>query len=209
MYHSGEVTDADLELAATLYREHVKEHGSQTAEEKLVDAKYHEGEEDRREKRRQATAVKEKPLEVAKATTIETDPDLIKKFKKEKCRTQLKAWAVWLEQKGFKICSKAGQVNCLVTGNLNPLRDRLVSLVSVYGSKMAAEKCAVSSGAAVVPSAVVSKGLASTSRVVGVNGSGFESDEEEDMKVRITAQDKWGQFDDDCNVASSGTFNGK
>jgi len=82
-------------------------------------------------------------------------------------------------------------------------------LVSVYGSKMAAGKCAVGSGAAVVPSAVVSKGLASTSRVVGVNGSGFESDEEEDMKGRITAQDKWGQFDDDCNVASSGTFNGK
>ena len=86
----------------------MKEHGSQTTEEKLVDVKYHEEEADRREKRRQAIAVKGKQLEVAKNTTIETDPDLIKKFPKGQCRIDRLAWAVWLRQKGFQIGSKTG-----------------------------------------------------------------------------------------------------
>ena len=102
----------------------------------------------------------------------------------------------------------------MVSGNVKPLREKLLLLLSVYGSKVAADAHAVSSG--VVSgvrraATVVSKELVPIARVVGVNGyrSGFESDEEDDMKGRIPAQDKWGQFDDDCNVASSCTFNGK
>ena len=37
----------------------------------------------------------------------------------------------------------------------------------------------------------------------------YESDDEEDEMGRTTASQKWGEFDDDCNVAISGSFNGK
>ena len=39
------------------------------------------------------------------------------------------------------------------------------------------------------------------------NVDNYESDDEEDIMGRITATHKWGEFDDDCNVASSSTFN--
>ena len=104
--------------------------------------------------------------------------------------------------------SKAGQVDCLVTGNLQPLRDTLVSLAGIYGGKYTVEKQAGANASGVAassrPAAVVPTG-----RIVGVNGTGFESDDGEDLMGRITASEKYGEFDDDCNVASSRTFNGK
>ena len=83
----------------------------------------------------------------------------------------LLAWAVWLKQKAVQIGSTAGQVDCLITGKLKPLREKLLSLLSVYGAKMTANVHAVSSG--VVSgvrraAAVVPKELAPTARVVGV-----------------------------------------
>ena len=203
------MTNADLELAATLYREHVKKHGSQQQEEKLIDDWDKEAEDDRRAKRQKSNAAKEKTLEIAKATTVVIDAAAIQKYKKDECRAQLQAWSVWLTEQGFKIGSKVGQVDCLLTGKVQELRDKLKSLASLYGTKISADR-ALSGGDVVANTqALLVQGTVPHTMGVGANINDYESDDEEDRMGRITASQKWVEFDDDCNVASSGTFNGK
>ena len=67
---SGEISDDDLELATKLYREHLKEHGSQSAEEKLIDDKHKEDEDKRREVRRIANKKKDAARAAAEAATL-------------------------------------------------------------------------------------------------------------------------------------------
>ena len=114
----------DFELAATLYREHLKKHGSQTQEEKLIEMQYKDEEDDRRDKRQKANAAKEEAVEAAREVDLETDTAVILKFRKAQCRAELQAWALWLTDRGIKIGSKAGQVDCLLIGNLQPLREK-------------------------------------------------------------------------------------
>ena len=70
LIHSGEISDGDLELGAKFYREHLKEHGSQLAEEKLIDDKHKEDEDKRRNVRRIANQKKDAVRADAEAATL-------------------------------------------------------------------------------------------------------------------------------------------
>ena len=83
-------------MDATLYREHVKKHGSQAAEEKLFDDWGKEAEEKRRGDRQKANEKKEKTQQIARMTTIVTNADAIQKYKGPECKGQLQAWGAWL-----------------------------------------------------------------------------------------------------------------
>ena len=99
LYHSGEISDADLELAAKLHREHMKKHGSQMQEERIIDAKHQEAEDKHRDDRRKANLKKAAAHELAAAATLVTEASATNKFYVVECKAQLKAWAAWLTLK--------------------------------------------------------------------------------------------------------------
>ena len=139
-----------------------------------------------------------------------TDADAIQKYKGLECKAQLQAWGTWLTEQGFKIGSKNGQVDCLVTGRVPVLKAKLISLADVYGSKMAADRQpdTIRNVVANTEALLVERPIPAI-LIASNDERHYESDDEEDRMGRITASQKWGEFDDDCNVASSGSFNGK
>ena len=142
LIHSGEISAADLELAAKLHMEHVKKHGSQTQEEKVIADRHKEAEGKRRSDRRTANAKKAETNAVAEAKTLVVDPTAISKFSVAHCKAQLKVWVVWLAAKGMKIGSRPGQVDFL-QGNRDPMRDKLCGRSETYGAEAVAEERAL------------------------------------------------------------------
>ena len=204
LIHSGEISDSDLELAAKLYREHVKKHGSQSDEEKKIDDKHKGSEDKRRDDRQKATKKKEAARAEAEAATLIVEANEIKKFSVIKCKDQLRAWAAWLVAQGVKIGSKPGQVDCLLKGNRGALQGKLCKVIDVFRAKAIADNKAVSKliGPIKPPKTIAVHALPP---LKGVKYKLCE-DEGEEHHGRISAADKWGEDDPDCTVVSSGSF---
>ena len=51
-----------------------------------------------------------------------------------KCKEQLRAWAVWLTDRGKKIGSKPGQIDCLLSGKKEVLQGKLCKVSEIFGA---------------------------------------------------------------------------
>ena len=108
-----------------------------------------------------------------------------------------------MTDRGKKIGSKPGQVDYLLSGKKEVLQGKLCNVSEIFGALAIAENKAVGHVIIVTkaPTPVVQK--KHIDKDVKYN---LCEDEEEEYNGRVTTSMKWGEFDPDCTVVSSGSF---